>query len=143
MNFTINDVDQVIERTGCSYKEAKDALIESDGVVIDAIIYLENRNKTPFSSFFRNLGEDTERTGDTILAKIKELISEGNATRLEVRDQSGRTLTGVSLNAGAAIGTLSILTNTAPLLVIAGLITRFGLNYRFVVIKKDGSETIL
>ena len=38
MNFTINDVDQVIERTGCSYREAKEALAQANGDVVDAII---------------------------------------------------------------------------------------------------------
>ena len=51
MNFTINDVDQVIERTNCSYKEAKEALEASEGDVVDAIIYLENKDRS-FGSFF-------------------------------------------------------------------------------------------
>ena len=60
MNYTIHDVDQVIERTGCSYAQAKEALDYADGVVIDAIIYLENKDRSPFGSFFRSFSEDTE-----------------------------------------------------------------------------------
>ena len=75
MNFTINDVDQVIARTNCSYEEAKEALLETDGVVIDAIIYLENKNRP--GSFFRSFTENSERTSETIVEKIREAIEEG------------------------------------------------------------------
>lgn len=143
MNFTINDVDQVIERTGCSYKEAKEALMESDGDVVDAIIYLENRDSKSFGSFFRNFSEDTERSADTIMDKIKEAIKEGNATKLEIRDADGKKITSVTLNTGAAIGAVALIANAAPLLLIGGLVARYGLNYRFVIIRSDGSETIL
>ncbi|MBQ1482133.1 MAG: DUF4342 domain-containing protein [Erysipelotrichaceae bacterium] len=143
MNYTIHDVDQVIERTGCSYAQAKEALDYADGVVIDAIIYLENKDRSPFGSFFRSFSEDTERSAETIMDKIKDMIKEGNASRLEVRDRDGKKLAGVSLNGGAAIGALALISNTAPLLIIAGLVTRFGMNCRFVLIRSDGSETIL
>ena len=36
-----------------------------------------------------------------------------------------------------------ILGDAAPLVVISGLIAKYGLNYQFVVIKADGSEKIL
>ena len=56
MNFSITEVDQVIERTGCSYEEAKEALINADGDVIDALIYLENKKKSNsrFFGFFED-----------------------------------------------------------------------------------------
>ncbi|MBR6233610.1 MAG: DUF4342 domain-containing protein [Erysipelotrichaceae bacterium] len=143
MNYTIQDVDQVIERTGCSYAQAKEALDHSDGIVIDAIIYLENKDRSTFGSFFRNFSEDTERNAETIMEKIKEVIKQGDATKLEVRDNHGKKVAGVSLNGGAAIGALTLISNTAPLLIIAGLVTRFGMNYRFAIVRSDGSETIL
>ena len=46
MNFSITEVYQVIERTGCSYEEAKEALINADGDVIDSLIYLDNKKKS-------------------------------------------------------------------------------------------------
>ena len=142
MNFTINDVDQVIERTNCSYQEAKEALMASDGNVVDAIIYLEKKNSSGFGSFFRSFTEDSERTADTIVSKIKELIKEGNVNKIEIRDPDGRRITSVSVNVGAAIGSFALLVN-APLVAISSLIAKYGLNYQFVVVKSDGSEIVL
>ena len=141
MNFTINDVDQVIARTNCSYEEAKNALIEADGVVIDAIILLENKNRP--NSFFRSFMEDNGRTAETISEKIKEAVDSGKANRLEVRDKDGKQLTSVSLNTGVAVGFFSLITNTAPLVLVTGLIAKYGLGCSFVLIKKDGSEVEL
>ena len=83
------------------------------------------------------------RNAETIMEKIKEVIKQGDATKLEVRDNHGKKVAGVSLNGGAAIGALALISNTAPLLIIAGLVTRFGMNYRFAIVRSDGSETIL
>ncbi|MCR4854942.1 MAG: DUF4342 domain-containing protein [Erysipelotrichaceae bacterium] len=141
MNFTINDVDQVIARTNCTYEEAKEALIEADGVVIDAIIYLENKNRP--GSFFRSFMENSERTSETISEKISQAIKEGKANRLEVRDSSGKTLTSVSLNTGAAIGFLTLVTQTAPLALVSALVAKYGLGCRFILIRRDGSEVNL
>ncbi len=140
MNFTINDVDQVIERTNCSYKEAKEALEASEGDVVDAIIYLENKDRS-FGSFFKGLG-DQDRTADSIIETIKDLIREGNVNKIEIRDPKGRKITSVSVNVGAAIGSFALLVN-APLVAISSLIAKYGLNYQFVVVKADGTEIVL
>ena len=92
MNFTINDVDQVIERTGCSYREAKEALAQANGDVVDAIIYLENRERSSFDSFFKGVSEETERTTDSIVNTIKAAIKEGNVTKIEVRNANGKKI---------------------------------------------------
>ena len=43
MDITLEKVDLVKERTGASYSEAKEALVISNGDVLDAIIYLEQK----------------------------------------------------------------------------------------------------
>ena len=143
MNFTINDVDQVIERTGCSYREAKEALAQANGDVVDAIIYLENRERSSFDSFFKGVSEETERTTDSIVNTIKAAIKEGNVTKIEVRNANGKKMASVSVNAGVAIGGIALIAGAAPLVVISALVTKFGLNYQFVIVKKDGSEIVL
>ena len=143
MNFTINEVDQVIERTGCSYQEAKDALVKADGDVIDAIILLESNQRckenTRYSTFF----EESERDADSILNKVKEAIEQGNVNKIAIRDRDGRTVTSVSVNTGAAIGTIALFAGAAPMAVISALIAKFGLNYQFVIIRSEGSDTVL
>ena len=48
MDITLEKVDQVRERTGVSYAEAKNALEISNGDVLNAIILLEEKSKYNF-----------------------------------------------------------------------------------------------
>ena len=139
MNFSITEVDQVIERTGCTYEEAKEALLATDGAVLDAIIYIEDKNKTIFDRM-RDVFSDGGRTADVIVDKIKETIKEGSVNRIAVRDKDGRTITSVPVNAGAAAGVVAIAAGVAPLVLITGLVAKYGLDCKFVIIKADGSE---
>ena len=41
MEITLEKVEQVIERTGVSYAKAKEALVNAEGDVLEAIILLE------------------------------------------------------------------------------------------------------
>ena len=143
MEITLEKIELVKDRTGVSYKEAKEALLETDGNVVDAIILLERDSESPFTTKFKEFVDDGERTADSIIKKIKEAIREGNVTKIALRDSSGKTITSVSVNAGAAIGVFATVVGAAPLVVISGLIAKFGLNYDFVIIKSDGSETVL
>ena len=143
MNFSITEVDQVIARTGCSYQEAKDALVKADGDVVDAIILLESRRSVFGDSRFKGFAEETERTADTVVTRIKEIIEEGNAGRFVIRDNYGKDIVSVSLNTTAAIGGIALIAGAAPLVVISSLVARYGMNYRFVIVKKDGSEIVL
>ena len=143
MNFSINEVDQVISRTGCTYEEAKVALLDTDGNVVDAIIQIEKEQGENLNTRFKEFVEEGERTTDSIMTKIKEMIAEGNVNRIAVRNNEGKQLVSVSVNAGAALGGIALLAGAAPLVVISGLIAKFGLNYPFVVIKADGSEKVL
>ena len=143
MNFSINEVDQVIARTGCSYEEAKLALLDTDGNVVDAIVQLEKERNQNFGARFNEFVEEGERTTNSIMTKIKEMIAEGNVNRIAVRNNEGKQLVSVSVNAGAALGGVALLAGAAPLVVISGLIAKYGLNYQFVVIKADGREKVL
>ena len=70
MNFSINEVDQVIARTGCSYEEAKLALLDTDGNVVDAIVQLEKERNQNFGARFNEFVEEGERTTNSIMTKI-------------------------------------------------------------------------
>ena len=139
MNFTINDVDQVIERTGCSYAEAKEALIEKDGDVVDAIIYLEDKENG--TSFFREIREETDRTAESIAEKLRDAIKAGDVNRIEVRDPDGKRLVSMKVNTGAALGGIALLAGGGPLVIVSALVAKYGLKYDFVIVKNDDSET--
>ena len=44
MEISLEAIDAVRERTGASYKEAKDALEQAGGSIVDAIVLLEERS---------------------------------------------------------------------------------------------------
>ena len=80
MEIKLEDVDKVIERTGVSYKEAKEALEISDGDILDAIIYVEEKLK--------NNKLEKEEKGQTIeefKLWLKELINKGNIARIKIK----------------------------------------------------------
>lgn len=43
--ITLEKVDLVKDRTGVSYTEAKEALEASEGNVVDALVFIENKKK--------------------------------------------------------------------------------------------------
>ena len=141
MNFSINEVDQVIERTGCSYEEAKDALTKADGNVIDALIILENKNKR-FADRIKDFF-NVERSADTVVEKLKDAIRQGNVNRIAVRNRNGKTLASVPINVGAAAGTVALVAGAAPLVIVTGLVAKYGLDCQFAVVRADGSETVI
>jgi hypothetical protein len=71
--------------------------------------------------------EEFSVTGEEILAKVKELIHEGNIRRIIIKDKEGRTLIEVPLTLGvvgailvpvwAAIGAMAALVAEATLVV--------------------------
>ena len=60
--------------------------------------------------------EEFELSGDDLLAKVKELVHEGNIRRISIRNEEGKTLIDLSLTAGV-VGAL-----VAPRLVALGAI---------------------
>lgn len=74
MKITLEMVDEVIERTGASYKEAKEALEESGGDVLDAIVMIEDQKYGP---------KETMERGQ-IIDKLKELVDKGLVSKILV-----------------------------------------------------------
>jgi hypothetical protein len=79
MDTTLGKIDEVRKRANVSYGEAKEALENCNGDVVEAIIYLENKKKA---------AEDKNKYGGDKAAnffnKIGELIEKGNRTRLVI-----------------------------------------------------------
>ncbi len=126
MEITLEKIELVKDRTGVSYKEAKEALEKADGSVVDAIIAIEeavDEEKKP--------GKSSNLAGE-ILEKVKELIRKGNIVRIMIR-RDEETILNVPLNAGI-VGAV-----VAPWGVIAGIIAAFGFRCTIQLVKDDGS----
>lgn len=137
MDITLEKVDQVIERTGVTYKVAKNALEECNGDVLEAIIYLEDKKVEPdfeVGGEFKN----TE-TVEELKVWLKDLINKGNVTRIKV-SKDGKKLVDVPVNAGIAAGVIAIV--IPPILafvVVAAVVTQVTIE----ITKADGTVEVV
>ena len=129
MEITLEKIELVKDRTGVTYREAKEALEAVEGSVVDAIISIEDSAGERKKSGSR---EDGGFYGHKVIDKIKELIKKGNVSKIVVKKEE-EILLNLPVNAGI-IGTL-----IAPFAMIVGLITAFGTKCVIEVVKEDGS----
>ena len=125
MEITLEKIELVKDRTGVSYKEAKEALEAADGSVVDAIINIEEtidaNSKVRFTEY-----------ANVVVEKIKELVKKGNVSKISVKKDDE-----VILNLPVSIGILG--TVIAPFAMLVGVIAAFGTKCVIEVIKDDGS----
>ena len=124
MNITLEAVEKVMEQTGVEFKDAKEALVKTDGDV-DAAIKL--------------IQPDTKDVGDDIKAlidKLKKIVAEGNVDRVQIR-KGDEIVFSVPVNVGIVGGIIGLA--AAPWALIAGSVAAFGFGCRLEVVKKDGT----
>lgn len=139
MEITLEKVDQVRERTGVSYSKAKEALQQTNGDVLDAIILLESEMKNKKSL---NHGVERNNTSETIeefKVWLKELINKGNISRIKV-SKDEKVLVDVPVNAGIAAGIIGILIpQILAFVVVAAVVTKLTIE----ITKSDGTVEVV
>lgn len=133
--ITLEKIDLLRERTGISYAEARDILILCEGDVVEALIYVENRSKKEK----RDVVSEFTATADEFKEWIKETVRKGNVTRIKVK-KDNRVLVDLPVNAGIAIGLLTMLT---PVLAAAGIFTAIVSAVTIEITKNDGSVEVV
>ncbi|MFA5634364.1 MAG: DUF4342 domain-containing protein [Anaerovoracaceae bacterium] len=124
MEITLEKIELVKDRTGVSYKEAKEALEATDGSVVDAIIEIEESIDLKAKS---KLGEQSA----VIVEKIKNAIRKGNVSKIIVRKGDE-----VMLNLPVSVSIIgSVL---APWAAVAGIIAVFGTKCTIELVKDNG-----
>ena len=73
-------------------------------------------------------------SGKDLLAKIEELIKEGNATRIIVKDEQGKTFIEIPVTVGV-IGAMF-----APIVAAVGALAGMAAHYTVEVINKEEKE---
>ena len=111
---TLEKIDQVVDRTGVTYEQARDALNACEGDVIDAIIYLEKSQH----SFMENINIKSSEVTDT----LKDLLKKGNVTRVLV-EKDGEVL----LNLPVTVGAIGLV--MAPVVAMIGVGAAFVTKY--------------
>jgi DNA-binding transcriptional MerR regulator len=128
MEITLEKIDVIRERTGLSYKEAKEALEKCEGDVVETLIFLESTKKD------EKWTDNLSTAGSEVLERLKELIKQGNVTKIRVKKDSN-TILDIPVTAGA-IGTL-----LAPQLAAIGAVVAL-ISRTTVEIEKPGGEVI-
>jgi len=79
----------------------------------------------------RVVREEFSVSSDDLIEKVKQLLHEGNITRIIVKDDKGKTLLEIPATVGV-IGTV-----LAPWLAALGVIAAFATNCRIVIERKE------
>jgi len=95
MEITLENIDKIRERTGVSYKEAKEILEKHNGDVLEALIEIEEREERK-NAWSENLSSK----GEAILDSLKDVLRKGNVTKIVVR-KDGETIVNLPITAGA------------------------------------------
>lgn len=143
----LEKIDYVINRTGASYEKVREALLESNGNVDEAIEYInrqKNSEEVQYEVIDEDIsGEDSEETHDRdyfenvrltieeIVDSIKEIWRKGEATRLVI-EKEGETILSLSLT----ISTIGLI--LAPIASIVGLSAGYLSSYDFKIIMENG-----
>ena len=151
-SITIEMVDKVMERVpSASYKEVKEALVHSDGDILEAIIYLEENSgaikaKKKVEDFFEKSKEDAEEVRknteekigkdvEELKAQLKELFAKSNRVRVVV-EKEGKII----INIPFTVGVLGIA--MMPLLTILGISAAVLSKYRIKIQNEADGETV-
>lgn len=126
MEITLEKIELVKDRTGVTYAEAKQALEEAEGSVVDAIITIEETINAG------QKGRGFGQKGEALFESIKELVKKGNVSRIQVK-KDGELVLNVPVNAGI-VGVV-----IAPLASVVGVVAAFGFKCTIEVIKTDGT----
>ena len=124
MEITLEKIELVKDRTGVSYREAKDALEACDGSVVDAIIAIEENIDS-------GKGGKTSDYVKTTMAKVKELVNKGNVTKISVK-KGDDPIVNIPVNVGIVGAVL------APWGLLAAAIAAFGFKCRVELTTTDG-----
>jgi hypothetical protein len=125
MEITLEKIELVKDRTGVSYKDAKDALEAAEGNVVDAIIAIEERVN------LSGTAKVIDKSND-IIDVIKDYVRKGNVSKISVSKDED-VLLNLPVNA-TIVGAL-----VAPWAALIGTVVCFGLKYKIELVLDDGT----
>ncbi len=138
--ITLEAVDQVIERTGVSYKEAKEYLEKTNGDALEAIIMIQEENTRAKTEAEAGCGQKIDAKGQEIIDKIKEMIAEGNVNKIVIK-RNEETLVTIPVNVGIVGGIVGLA--AAPVTMLVAAVAAYGFDCRFEILKNDGTTVTL
>ena len=125
MEITLEKIELVKDRTGVSYKEAKEALEFAGGNVVDAIIYIEENIDNDYS-------KSESKTASRIVDTVKETVRKGNVTKIRIYHGDD-----IILNLPVSFGVVG--TVLFPWGAVASAVAAAVTKCRVELVKEDGS----
>lgn len=124
MEISLEKIELVKDKTGVSYKEAKEALEKANGNEVEAIIAIEEMIN-------ENSKETVDKEKVDVIEKLKELIKKGNISRI-IFKKDGEVLINLPVNAGLLGAVI------APVAALAGFGAAFFTKCIIEVVKDNG-----
>jgi hypothetical protein len=132
MDITLKKIDLIRERTGVSYREAKNVLEQAEGNVIEALIQLEDQKKD-WKQDIHTWKEEFTVKGTEVADKVKEVLRKGNVHKITIK-QDGKKVAEIPVVLGALGGLL------LPELAVLGLL---GALFKQYTIELEREEPIV
>ncbi len=97
---TLDKIDIIRQRMNVSYQQAKQALEESDGDILEALILLEKYGgKKKQEQEKENDYNKFRVKSQELVDKLKEIIKEGNVSKISIKNEE-KTLLEIPVTAG-------------------------------------------
>ncbi|KAF1084069.1 nascent polypeptide-associated complex protein [Sporotomaculum syntrophicum] len=140
MSIDLEKIDLIRNRTGVSYREAKKALDETGGDVIEALIKLEETDRSFIGTMEQQeFTEKVQGRAQDIMEQIKSVLQRGQDTRIKVK-QGERTVFEMPATMGA-LGVLAALASSElAILGALGTATAMAKNYSLEIEHRPKKE---
>ncbi|MBU3144258.1 DUF4342 domain-containing protein [Clostridium sp. CF012] len=125
MSINLEQIDELRKRANVSYEDAKNALEQNAGNLIEALVYLEKQNKIK--------PEELSSSESKFFKSVKKLIKKGNETKLIVKKDDN-----VVLNISVTLGVIISIAAT-PLAIVA-IILALATNHKIRIQKKNSED---
>jgi len=122
-------IDLLRERTGVSYKEAKEALDQVDGDVVLALINLEDDRV--------NIDDGLKDKSDKVLKQIKDIIKKGNVNRIKIK-KGDKVIADFPANVGALGLAGVVLSPTLAVIGALGTVAALANDYTLEIERPNG-----
>lgn len=133
MRNELDNIDLIRARTGVSYREAKKALDDAGGDVVQALINLEEKDQ--------QFTEKIHCRGADLMDNLKSMLQRGQETRIKVK-QGDRTVFEVPASVGA-VGLLAALASSElAILGALGTVTAMAKKYTLEFERKDKEPVV-
>jgi hypothetical protein len=126
MDYSLEKIDQIRERTGLGYAAARQLLTDAQGDVLEALVMSEDEMQEDVSARFGRMAAG-------LLEPVKRTLSRSNRLRLKLKKEEGTVL-----EIPATLGLAGAL--LAPKLAAVGAVALLLANYRLEVQRPEETD---